>query len=138
MPALLIEVNMAITREQKAQIQRQLLRRERALHADIDRETGKRVPHRELAGEIGDAGDASAATLIADLNDAGVGRDVAELRAIARARQSLREDEYGHCLDCGTDIPFERLRAQPTALRCGRCQALSERTAAHPQPSPTL
>jgi RNA polymerase-binding transcription factor DksA len=55
----------------------------------------------------------------------------AELGAIARALEYLSDDEYGHCLDCGADMTFERLRTAPTALRCARCQSLGERSFAH-------
>lgn len=33
----------------------------------------------------------------------------------------------GHCLSCGDEIPSERLRANPAALRCIDCQAETER-----------
>ena len=39
------------------------------------------------------------------------------------------------CMQCGGDIPFERLQAQPTALRCIACQSEYEKT--HP-PAPRL
>lgn len=64
--------------------------------------------------------------------------DVDELHAIGRAIQSIREGEYGHCTDCGADIPFARLRAAPTALRCVRCQTLFEKNFAGQQRGPTL
>ncbi|HZP12343.1 MAG TPA: TraR/DksA C4-type zinc finger protein [Nevskiaceae bacterium] len=61
-----------------------------------------------------------------------------ELCAVGRAIEAIREGEYGHCTDCGADIPFERLRAQPTALRCARCEALFEKNFASQQRGPTL
>jgi DnaK suppressor protein len=30
----------------------------------------------------------------------------------------MRNDSYGICIDCGREIPFERLRAVPWTLRC--------------------
>lgn len=35
---------------------------------------------------------------------------------------------YGLCIDCGTDIPFARLRALPSALRCLACEEKFERS----------
>ena len=61
--------------------------------------------------------------------------DESERAAITRALQYLSDDEDGHCLDCGADIPFERLRAEPTALRCARCQTLCAKNFAHPESS---
>lgn len=36
---------------------------------------------------------------------------------------------YGQCSACGVDIPFDRLKAEPWALRCVHCQAQHEETA---------
>jgi RNA polymerase-binding transcription factor DksA len=35
---------------------------------------------------------------------------------------------YGRCADCGLEIPFERLKAEPAALRCIDCQRVHEHT----------
>lgn len=50
-------------------------------------------------------------------------RDQLEMRDIDDARARLAEGSYGECVDCGCDIPYERLQAQPTAARCVDCQA---------------
>ena len=54
-------------------------------------------------------------------------RDVDELRQIAAAQERLARGEYGQCVDCGVDIPYERLRAQPAAARCVPCQEQYEK-----------
>ena len=60
-----------------------------------------------------------------------------EVPSIARALDALHEEEYGHCLDCGADIPIEHLRLDPSALRCVRCQTLFVKNFAHqPQGRP--
>ena len=41
-----------------------------------------------------------------------------ELMLIDAALKRLDEGAYGECIDCGMDIPFERLQALPFALRC--------------------
>ena len=41
-----------------------------------------------------------------------------ELRMIDAALQRMDESTYGECIDCGEDIPLERLEALPFALRC--------------------
>lgn len=129
---------MALMREEKAEIERQLRARERELHRDIDREVAKRPEHVALTGEVGDVGDVATADLIEDISHAEVGRDVNELHAISRAMVAIRDGDYGHCLDCGADIPFARLRAAPTALRCVRCQTFLERNFAGQQRGATL
>lgn len=55
-------------------------------------------------------------------------RDQEELRDIDTARERIAAGTYGHCIDCGTDIAFERLKAQPTATRCVACQTRYEKT----------
>jgi len=63
--------------------------------------------------------------------------DAAMRDTICRALEFLHDEDYGHCLECGADISFERLREQPTALRCARCQNLAARNSARPQPDLT-
>jgi RNA polymerase-binding protein DksA len=57
-------------------------------------------------------------------------RDFEELRAIEAARERMATGSYGECIDCGEDIPLERLKVQPTASRCVPCQERHELT--HP------
>jgi RNA polymerase-binding transcription factor DksA len=54
-------------------------------------------------------------------------RDQEELTAIADARVRLAKGDHGTCVDCGQDISFERLSAQPTATRCVVCQDAFEK-----------
>jgi RNA polymerase-binding transcription factor DksA len=61
-----------------------------------------------------------------------VERDVGELRQLEAARSRIEEGSYAECIQCGRDIQFERLRANPSALRCIDCQTLYERTHAQP------
>jgi RNA polymerase-binding transcription factor DksA len=37
---------------------------------------------------------------------------------VQQALQRLEEGQYGICVDCGREIPAERLKAQPEAIRC--------------------
>ena len=57
-------------------------------------------------------------------------RDQEELKAIEATRVKMTAGSYGECVDCGQAIPVERLKAQPTALRCVACQTAYEKT--HP------
>lgn len=38
------------------------------------------------------------------------------------ALESFQNGTYGICVDCGEDIPVERLRLIPGAIRCVGCQ----------------
>jgi DnaK suppressor protein len=54
--------------------------------------------------------------------------DVAELRAVEAALARVHTPEFGICGDCGAEIPYARLSANPAATRCIGCQAQRERT----------
>ncbi len=52
-----------------------------------------------------------------------------ELMLIDAALRRMDEGTYGECVDCGADIPFERLEALPFAIRCEEDASVHERTA---------
>ncbi len=120
---------MALTQQQTQTLHTAIEQRRKALLAELreDAERVQRDRHEDLAGASPDAGDESVATLIADLDQADLGRDLSELRAIEAARTRLSDGSYGICADCGGDIGYERLKANPSALRCITCQTLHEK-----------
>jgi DnaK suppressor protein len=129
---------MALTDTQARQLSRQIDQRRAFLLQEMraDAERLRDEPYAEHAGPAPDSGDASLATLIADLEQADLTRDLDELRALEAASERVREGSYGVCVDCGADIGFERLRATPTATRCLRCQERHEKTfGGEPKPS---
>jgi RNA polymerase-binding transcription factor DksA len=94
-------------------------------------------PMGDIAGEVGDPGDESVASLVADLDHAEASRRVAAVRDIDVALERIQKGEYGVCIDCGGEIDYERLAAFPTAKRDIACQQRYEKTYAHPE-TPTL
>lgn len=64
--------------------------------------------------------------LIREQQSRAVVRDVRDLRVIEVARARLVDGSAGVCIDCGSEIGFERLLAQPTATRCPHCQVFCE------------
>ena len=52
-----------------------------------------------------------------------------ELAAVKAALARLRDGEYGLCAQCDAEIPFDRLRAEPWALRCVACEGAREAAA---------
>ena len=90
----------------------------------LERENERdRSPH-EAVSQKDEAND----NVLAEIGEAELERDRAELRAIARARERLADGSYGICEDCGVDIDARRLAVQPTAARCVACQEALERT----------
>lgn len=56
--------------------------------------------------------------------------DLAELGRVSQALRWLDEDEdFGTCGDCGAEIPFDRLKVEPFALRCVACESQREQLA---------
>jgi DnaK suppressor protein len=86
--------------------------------------------HAELIGGVGDMGDEAAASLLRDISEAEVLRDIGEVRDIAAAEQRLADGRYGLCVDCGEPVAYERLKAYPSAKRCMPCQQHREKTRA--------
>ncbi len=72
----------------------------------------------DLAGQVHDPGEESVADLLSDLNNAVIDNYLRELRHVEVALEHMNEGTYGLCDVCGTEIPFERLEAYPTAIRC--------------------
>jgi DnaK suppressor protein len=125
---------MALTSGQAEELRGMIEARRRALQAElhdgIDR--AREDSFEDLAGAAPDAGDESVATLIGDIDHADVSRDVTELRALDAARERMEQGSYGVCVECGSDIEYERLKAAPAAIRCIGCQRLHEKTHASP------
>jgi len=121
---------MALTPQQVQELRRRILERRRALAAELrgDADRARGEQYGELAGATHDTGDESVADLLVDLDQAEMTRDLAELRDLEAARLRLGDGSYGICVDCKGEIGYERLRANPAAMRCVRCQALHEKT----------
>ncbi|MBS0299691.1 MAG: TraR/DksA family transcriptional regulator [Proteobacteria bacterium] len=68
-----------------------------------------------------------------DIDTALIDRQINEMRELEMSMEYLNELEFGDCIDCGNEIGFERLLAQPAAQRCIECQSKYEK--AFPQES---
>lgn len=107
-----------------------LSKRSEALRAEIHAEMIRagNETFADLVGGVADAGDEAVATVIADMDQALAGRQLAELRQIEEAQRRLDSGEYGVCVDCEDDIEEKRLAAYPSAKRCVLCQGKYEKT----------
>jgi DnaK suppressor protein len=57
-----------------------------------------------------------------------------ELGKIAKALEQMNHGTFGHCGDCGEEIPLARLKAQPFADLCIRCATAAETRSRGPLP----
>lgn len=121
---------MALKPEQVQELRKRIEDRRRALAAELrgNADRARKEQYGKLAGATHDAGDESVADLLADLGQAELNRDLAELRDLEVAWQRLCGGSYGICTDCGAEIGLQRLRANPAAVRCVKCQARYEKT----------
>ena len=84
----------------------------------------------DVAGEVHDEEEASAASVLVDLDLAAIDRHVHEIRDVEAALLRIGRGEFGSCADCDQPIPLARLDANPTAERCISCQTDFERAEA--------
>ena len=61
-----------------------------------------------------------------------------EVMQIDAALGRMEEGMYGECVDCGQEIPIDRLRALPFTLRCQEDQEERERKLRGNSPRPSL
>ncbi|MGU7780906.1 TraR/DksA family transcriptional regulator [Burkholderia sp. PU8-34] len=120
---------MALDEQQWQTLHRKLSEHEQTLRAEIRASEHQRASesYADLAGAAPDEGDEANADLFVDVDHALIGMRLAELRAVARAMQRMRDGTYGDCADCDAPVGYERLMARPTAERCAHCQQIYER-----------
>jgi DnaK suppressor protein len=121
---------MPLNHSQTAAFRRILDNRWNALVAELreDVDKARREQYGTLAGATHDSGEESVASLLADLGQAELSRDLAELREVEAAHGRIIAGSYGTCTDCGGDIGVARLEANPAAARCAPCQTRHEKT----------
>ena len=121
---------MGLSQQQLETLRSAIERRRGALVEELRRDAARarEESYGALAGPVTDTADEAVADLLADLDNAELSRDLGELRALEAARERLAQGAYGTCAHCGGEIAFERLSAEPAALRCIACQRVHEKT----------
>jgi YteA family regulatory protein len=113
-----------LNNEQMKQLKKQLLEEKEDLTKHLERNDhfGMSESHSDMIGELStyDNHPADVATEIYER-----GKDIAlnehaenQLEEVNRALENIAIGHYGQCVSCGTNIPFERLEAVPTAQYC--------------------
>ena len=123
-----------LTIEQRESLQRKLSDRAAALRDEIAaalRRSGSPEAI-GLVNHLDEIDDEAVADLESSIEIAEIERDLSELRRTQGALQRLHTPDYGICADCGADIPYSRLNAEPSATRCVACQTKAERSQAKP------
>lgn len=125
--------------KQLEKLKQSMLERSRVLQGEVADQRSRTAEDGNdgALGGVGDAGDESVLRMMTDLHLQEAGRDLEELRDIEASLQRMEAGDYGECEECGNEIGFARLEAQPTATRCVECQAQHEKTYAHKN-TPTM
>lgn len=123
-----------LTIEQRESLQAQLRARIAALHDAIGEALRRksRTDAIGFANHLEEIDDEPVADLETTLEVAQVEREERELQDAQAALARLHTPDYGVCTECGEDIPFSRLSANPLTARCAKCEARFER--AQPEP----
>jgi RNA polymerase-binding protein DksA len=82
----------------------------------------------DLAGQVHDRGDEAVADELIEMENTLLERQRRELKAVEAARVRFNEGTINECADCGGEIGFDRLLANPVATRCIECQEHYDRT----------
>jgi DnaK suppressor protein len=123
-------MNASLSEGQRARLQAALIERRAGLQDQLAEHLhgqSRAERAREVLQQDGD--DAPQRLPERDIAAALTDLERSELDAVTSALQRLERGEYGACADCGVDIPFERLLAEPWALRCVDCASARERSA---------
>lgn len=122
-----------LTRQQLEELTSRMAARTRFLAAQVREElaASDTQHHRDLSGAVADTADDALANALVDVDAAFIDRHVIELRDIDAARERMKREIFGICIDCGDAVAYERLAAYPTAKRCVTCQQKRERAYAH-------
>ena len=54
--------------------------------------------------------------------------EMVELGRVSRALRRIHDPDFGLCHDCRAPIPVDRLKLEPHAWRCTRCESAREKT----------
>jgi DnaK suppressor protein len=119
----------ALSPAERAELEAVLRTRQRELRADVAAKLRTQEDPRlvGLRNRMQDTDDWAAADAMAAHDIALVSRDLSELATVEQALARIGDGGYGECIDCGNPIPYARLAAYPTAVRCVACQEAAER-----------
>jgi len=114
------EIDRQQVEERLAQREREIEERREAIRAGGD------PTAEELADYDNHPGDQGSETLIQEMDETTEVILDEDMKRIREARQRLEEGKYGICVDCGKEIPAERLEAMPETIRCVEDQRIFE------------
>jgi DnaK suppressor protein len=117
-----------MTSRQREELRRELIERLTGIYCTVRHDLSEVIVEaaveRDPEDEADEGVEAELHALAAQMSE----RDRLLAHQIEDALRRMHSDEYGICIDCGREIPIERLRVVPWALRCADDQERVERT----------
>jgi DnaK suppressor protein len=121
---------VSLTQSECGELEQRLAELARDVRDKIHETAPKNADERSLdrAGNALDEGDEAVSSMEEDFRHTLRQRYQGELQQLEAVRERLASGEIDRCVDCGGEIGFRRLLANPLAVRCIRCQAHFEKT----------
>jgi DnaK suppressor protein len=113
--------NRSDDRRQNDRLREDLSRRRDELYERV--KAFRRDQSEEMLSTPGDVMDVAKSSIDVDTHASIIETLERQLAEIDDALKRVEQAQYGVCLNCGEEIPTERLKAVPSAIYCVDCQA---------------
>ena len=107
----------ALTAPQRDELKQLLLARRKELQRQMTQNLDNLAPS-DSGDSVSQDDDARLKNQTREVDGALTAMDADELARIDRALEAMDDGEYGVCVVCGKDIPFERLKVEPMTQHC--------------------
>ncbi|HRN06074.1 MAG TPA: TraR/DksA C4-type zinc finger protein [Ottowia sp.] len=110
-------MTQALTAPQRDELKQLLLTRRKELQRQMTQNLDNLAPS-DSGDSVSQDDDARLKNQTREVDAALTAMDADELARIDRALEAMDDGEYGVCVVCGKDIPFERLKVEPMTQHC--------------------
>lgn len=115
--------DQALTSAQLEELRQLLLARRADLQEQMVQNLANLEPAQKTAASVSQDDNARLANQMREVDTRLTALDVDELGRIDRALERIDDGSYGVCEECGCQIPFERLKAEPMTQHCVACKS---------------
>ena len=110
-------MTQALTAPQRDELKQLLLARRKELQRQMTQNLDNLAPS-DSGDSVSQDDDARLKNQTREVDGALTAMDADELARIDRALEAMDDGDYGVCVVCGKDIPFERLKVEPMTQHC--------------------
>ena len=110
-------MTQALTAPQRDELKQLLLTRRKELQRQMTQNLDNLAPS-DSGDSVSQDDDARLKNQTREVDGALTAMDADELARIDRALEAMDDGEYGVCVVCGKDIPFELLKVEPMTQHC--------------------